>query len=85
MKNEIEQKLKTFAENNNWQMPHPLDMDRFYEFVIEAYNDGGAEITRDEFLEVVNPIYKLSEDELDKWLIKYENGIELLKIYNKNR
>ncbi|MFA6145888.1 MAG: hypothetical protein WC697_00970 [Patescibacteria group bacterium] len=83
MRKETQQKLELFAQNNNWQMPSPLDMERFYEFIIEAYNNRDTEITRDKFLEVVNPFYKINEDELDKWIIRFENGIELLKVYNK--
>lgn len=84
MENSTKQKLKLFAEFNNWQAAHPLDMKRFYEFIIEAYENKDTEISKDEFLEVVNPIYEMNEDELDKWIRKFENGIELLRIYNKN-
>lgn len=84
MKKETQQKLELFAKLNNWQMPHPQDMERFYGFVIEAYNNGDTEISRDKFLEVVRPFCKMNEDELTKWIIKFENGIELLKVYNKN-
>lgn len=83
MKNNTKQKLELFAGENNWQSPNPLDMERFYEFVVEAYNNGDTEISRDIFLEVVNPFYKMSDDELVKWLIRFENGIGLLKVYNK--
>ena len=37
----------------------------------------------DKFLEVVRPFYKMNEDELKKWIIRFESGIELLKVYNK--
>ena len=63
MKQKIQQKLELFAKLNNWQMPHPLDMERFYEFVIEAYRNGDMEISKDKFLEVVRPFYKMNEDE----------------------
>jgi len=76
-------KLELFAKLNNWQMPHPLDMERFYEFIIEAYKNGDTEISRDKFLEIVNPFYKMNENEMDKWIIKFENGIELLRVYKK--
>ena len=84
MQNSAKQKLKLFAAENNWRSPHPLDMERFYEFIIEAYNNGDTEISRDIFLETINPFYKMNDDELVKWLIKFENGIGLLKVYNKS-
>lgn len=59
-------------------------MKRFYEFVIEAYNNRDTEISNDEFLEVVNPFYKMNKDELKEWKNRFENGIELLKVYTKN-
>lgn len=83
MENNTKQKLKLFAELKNWQATHPSDMKRFYEFIIEAYKNKDTEISKDEFLEVVNPVYRMNEDELDKWIRKFENGIELLKVYNK--
>ena len=84
MNNNTKQKLELFAKFNNWQMSHPLDMKRFYEFIIKAYKNGDTEISKDEFLEMVNPIYKMNEEELDRWIIKFECGVELLKAYNKN-
>jgi len=84
MKKETQQKLESFFRLDSWRSLHPSDMERFYEFVIEAYNNGDTEISKDKFLEVVSPFYKMNEDELTKWIIKFENGIELLKVYNKN-
>lgn len=83
MQDNTRQKLKVFAENNNWDLTHPSDMERFYEFIIEAYKNRDMEISRDEFLEVINHIYEMNEDELGKLIIKFENGIGLLKVYNK--
>ena len=57
MKKETQQKLELFAKHNNWQLPHPLDMERFYEFVIEAYNNGDIEISDDEFFDIISPFY----------------------------
>ena len=84
MKKETQQKLESFFRLDSWRSLDPSDMERFYEFVIEAYNNGDTEISKDKFLEVVSPFYKMNEDELTKWIIKFENGIELLKVYNKN-
>ena len=83
MKNSTQQKLELFAGENNWRSPSPLDMESWYEFVIEAYKNGDTEISRDNFLEIINPFYKMSEDEMVKWLIRFENGIGLLKVYSR--
>lgn len=82
MNDNTKKKLKSFAHNNNWTAPHQLDMGRFYRFVIEAYKAGDTNIARDEFLEVIEPIHKMGDEELSEWMIKYEQGIELLKVYN---
>ena len=82
MNDNTKKKLKLFAHNNNWTTSHPLDMERFYQFIIEAYRTGDINIARDEFLEVIEPIHKMDDEELSEWMIKYEQGIELLKVYN---
>lgn len=83
MHNSTKRRLEVFSSNNNWQMPHPLDMKRFYEFIIEAYNNGDTKILRENFSEIVeSSSHKIGEDELDEWIILFENGIELLKVYN---
>lgn len=83
MKKETQQKLKFFAQENNWGGANPLDLERFYEFIIEAYKNSDTEISRDNFFEVINHFYKINEDNLDKWVTKFEDGIGLLKVYNK--
>jgi hypothetical protein len=82
MKDNTKKKLNSFVKHNNWQMPHPLDMERFYSFIIEAYKNGDTQITADDFSEIIKPVCNINEEELHEWLIKYENGIELLKINN---
>ena len=76
-------KLETFAHLNNWSLSHPLDMERFWEFVIEAYNNGDT-IDEESFCTVIKPFYKLDEKESNKWFFRYENGIELLGVYHKS-
>lgn len=77
------QKLESFAYLNNWSASHPLDMERFWGFVIEAYNNGETSLSEEEIDNVIKPIHELNEDELSKWFIMYENGIELLRVFNK--
>ena len=83
MQNNTRQKLESFMKLDSWQSKNPEDMERFYEFIIEAYKNGDKGISRDEFLEVVNPSYKMNVHETEEWIGRYENGIELLKVYNK--
>ena len=83
MTDNTKQKLKSFINLDSWQSKGVLDMERFYEFIVEAYNSGDTSISEDEFLEVVGPFHKMNEHEVKEWIGRFENGIELLKVYNK--
>lgn len=82
MTNNTKQKLIAFIGLDSWNSKHPSDMDRFYEFIIEAYKNGDRDISQDEFLEVVGS-NKINECETKEWMGRIENGIDLLKVYNK--
>lgn len=82
MINNTKEKLQLWAEDNNWSAAHPLDMERFWDFVIEAYRNNDHSITEEEFYTIVSSFYN-DEDVLTDFYIKYENGIELLRRYNK--
>ncbi|MDA3840610.1 MAG: hypothetical protein PF572_06020 [Patescibacteria group bacterium] len=84
MNNLTKKKLEIFAHSNNWQTPHHLDMERFYIFIIEAYSNGDISLDKDDLMEAINPIHKLNEEESIKWIIQYEQGIELLRVYNQD-
>lgn len=81
MNQSTKQKLKEWAESNNWSVSHPLDDERFWDFVIEAYKNGDKAISETEFYELVATYYQ-DEDTLTDFYIKYENGIKLLDRYN---
>lgn len=82
MTKEVLAKLDLWAVNNNWNLPHPLDNERFWDFVIEAFKRGDLAIPEDDFYgALVN--YCSDEDTLTESYIKYENGIALLKQYAK--
>jgi len=83
MNEETKIKLEAFAHLNNWSLPHPLDMERFWEFVIEAHNNDDV-INREIFCSTIRRFYQLSEQEADKWFFRYEDGIELLHVYTKS-
>ncbi len=76
------EKLELWANNNNWSLPHPLDKERFWGFVIEAYRNGDDEIPEDEFYAFLSNFYN-DEDTLTNYYIKYEDGIDLLHSYDK--
>ena len=76
------EKLQIWASNNNWSASHPLDMERFWDFVTEAYRNGDNQISEDEFYSFLSTFYS-DEDTLTDYYIKYENGIELLRSYRK--
>lgn len=80
MTDTVLQKLDLWASSNNWNLPHPLDDERFWDFVIEAYKSGDTAIPEDDFYEAIAKYYS-DEDALTESYIKYENGIALLKQY----
>jgi hypothetical protein len=85
MQQQTKERLELFARHNNWQLPHWLDHERFYQFIIEAFKNGDKESDDEEFRLVIEPIYQqVSDSIISYWLVKYQSGIELLSIYNKS-
>ncbi len=82
MKKNVLEKLNAGASSNNCGVSHPLDDERFYDFVIEAFKGGDTAIPEQDFYEAVSKYYS-DEDALTESYIKYENGIELLRQYAK--
>jgi len=83
MKDNIRKKLELWASNNNWALSHPLDDERFWDFVIEVFNSSERQITEDDFYSVLIP-YCEDEDILTENYIRYENGIEVLNQFTKS-
>ena len=83
MNTSTKEKLKLWAENNNWSSSHPIDEERFWDFVIEAYRKGDREIQENEFYSSLTSFYE-DEDTLTEYYIKYKDGIELLSRYTQN-
>jgi len=77
MNTPTKEKLRIWAENNNWSNSHPLDEERFWDFVIEAYRNGDKEILENEFYSFLLSFYE-DEDTLTEYYLKYKDGIELL-------
>lgn len=82
MKKSVQDKLEAWASNNNWSVSHPLDDERFWDFVIEAYKNADVGIPEDDFYGAIVK-YCTDEDTLTDYYIKYQNGITLLKRYGK--
>ena len=82
MNKNVREKLELWASNNNWSSNHPLDDERFWNFVIEAFHSGEHKITEDDFYSVLMPHCK-DEDILTENYIRYEDGIELLSQFTK--
>lgn len=76
------EKLELWASNNNWSLSHPLDSERFWDFVIEAFRNGDLAIPEDDFYGTIVK-HCSDEDALTESYIRYENGIALLKQYAK--
>lgn len=93
MSPETKKLLEHFAANANWgALGNPIDMERFWEFVISAYRHGEHDISLNEFIQLVGPQSKSKEDVSGKkfsnkqrdltarvmMFNKYEDGIKLL-------
>jgi len=83
MNTSTKEKLQLWAQNNNWSTSHPLDTERFWDFVSEAYRNQDTQISEDEFYSFLSSFCN-DEDTLTNYYIKYEDGIELLRCYNKD-
>ncbi len=83
MKNSTKQRFDAFALSCNWTVPHPLDMERFWRFVIEAYKNDEKSLSEEEFSQLV-PTRKFDQEELDEWLVRFEQGIALLEVLDKD-
>ena len=82
MKKNVSEKMQLWASNNNWTASHPLDNERFWDFIIEAFNSDEHQITEDDFYGALIH-YCSDEDILTDNYIRYENGIALLRRFTK--
>ena len=78
MKKNVKEKLNTWASHNNWLLSNPVDGERFWNFVIEAFNGGDLAISEGDFYGVLVK-YCNDEDILTEMYTKYKNGIALLQ------
>ena len=80
----IIKKIKGWAGMATYDSWHPLDMERFYRFVIESYKQK-EHISADEFRSRIIEFSGRDIGEENFWNFygKYESGLELLKIYNE--
>ncbi len=83
MENSTKQYFNTFASSCNWTVPHPLDMEKFWRFVIEAYKNGERSLSEEEFSQLV-PTREFDQEELDEWIVCFEHGIDLLEVLEKD-
>ena len=83
MENSTKQYFNTFASSCNWTVPHPLDMEKFWRFVIEAYKNGERSLSEEEFSQLV-PTREFDQEELDTWIINFDHGIDLLEVLEKD-
>ncbi len=81
MKTNVSQKLEIWASNNNWSVSHPLDDERFWDFVIEAYKSEDTSIPEDDFYGIISKYYS-DEDTLTEYYIKYQNSIYGLYLHS---
>lgn len=79
MQKETEEKLRYFIKQETWYTRHPSDLERFYQFVAEAYKNNDMEISFDEFFGIIEKIQNNSKnfrDDAKKYYLKYKIVIE---------
>jgi len=76
-------KLKHFTGLDTWSSAHPLDDARFNDFIIEAYHNDDLHISKSDFLAEFPELNGDLEDKADKFFSRYENGVELLKRFQR--
>ncbi len=83
MEDSTKEYFDSFALSCNWGVPHPLDMEKFWRFVIEAYKNGERSLSEEEFSKAV-PTRDFDQEELDRWIINFDHGIDLLEVLEKD-
>ena len=83
MKDSTKEYFDSFALSCNWGVPHSLDMEKFWRFVIEAYRNGERSLSEEEFSQLV-PTREFDQEELDEWIVCFEHGIDLLEVLEKD-
>ena len=83
MTEQLKEKLQSWSSLKNWHSAHPSDEERFFDFIIEAYNENkknGLHIDLEEFIEIVRDSakFKLTDKDIEKKYLEYELGISLL-------
>lgn len=97
MSAETKQLLEHFASNIHWgAFGNPEDLDRFFDFIISAYQNGDYAIPFDSFSSIIDSCAENKGPGSDKQFIskkiaftmlmfdKYRDGIILLSKFNAN-
>lgn len=74
-------RLVDFSAQLDWAVPHPLDLRRFNRFIVQAFKAGDISISAEDFAEACQSAQPLNPSVVDEWLIRYEQGVELLKVF----
>ena len=83
MNEKTREKLKYFTGLDTWSSFHPLDTERFNDFISEAYRNGDFGISHEKFLASFPNLNEELERIASKLYGRYENGIELLRQFHK--
>ena len=75
--------FRRFADNVNPQSPHPLDEQRWRDFVIVSHKKK-SQLTRSDVESVLNGIGKLAQS-AGEWADRYEQDRALLEQYDNVR
>ena len=78
MKDNVKKAFETWASQVNWQITHPLDNNRFMDFLILTDRSGDKPLDYDEFKALCLPHHK-DEDRITHHFLRYEFGLDLLE------
>lgn len=76
-----EHALWSFAKAANWSLPHPLDYDRFYTFVVLAHERGNW--SPDKVRRILSD--EVNFEIIENMVFRFEIGISVLECQRKLR
>ncbi len=77
MNDTVKKAFESWASNVNWQSSHPLDENKFMDFIISTVVSGDKVVDSSSFKELCLPYYK-NEDRIREHFIRYEFGVDIL-------
>ena len=78
MNETLEKFFEKWASSANWQITHPLDENRFMDFIIQTAETREQPLEFEKFKDLCLPYHK-DEDRILHYFTRYEFSVDLLK------